>query len=113
MLYWPRAGQREEVAANGAFSMRRLVLFGFASLALLVAACGGTTPASLSSDDVAVVGDQQISKDQFRPLMGRGQKSYDAQKRALPQPGPTGDQQLKGQASTLLVQPAEVAEEEK
>src|SRR5262249_58549341 len=96
MLYWPRAGQREEVAANGAFSMRRLVLFGFASLALLVAACGGTTSASLSSDDVAVVGNQPISKDQFRPLMARAQKSYDAQKPALPKPGPAAAQPPQG-----------------
>jgi parvulin-like peptidyl-prolyl isomerase len=108
MLYWPRARQREEVAANGAFSMRRLVLFGFASLALFAAACGGTTSATLGSDDVAVVGDQQISKEQFRQLMDRAQKSYDAQKRAFPKPGSAEYEQLKGQAITFLVQQAEV-----
>jgi parvulin-like peptidyl-prolyl isomerase len=113
MLYWPRAGQREEVAANGAFSMRRLVLFGFASLALLLAACGGTTSATLGSGDVAVVGSQQISKDQFRQLMARAQKSYDAQKRAFPKPGSTEYEQLKGQAITFLVQQAEVEEQAK
>jgi parvulin-like peptidyl-prolyl isomerase len=113
MLYWPRARQREEVAANGAFSMRRLVLFGFASLALLVAACGGTTSATLGSGDVAVVGGQQISKEQFRQLMDRAQKSYDAQKRTFPKPGSTEYEQLKGQAITFLVQQAEVEEQAK
>jgi parvulin-like peptidyl-prolyl isomerase len=113
MLYWPRARQREEVAANGAFSMRRLVLFGFASLALLVAACGGTSSATLGSDDVAVVGDQQISKDQFHQLMARAQKSYAAQKRSFPKPGSAEYEQLKGQAITFLVQQAEVEEQAK
>ena len=56
--------------------MRRLVLFGFASLALLAAACGGTSTANLGSDDVAVVGGQQISKEQFQQLMARAKKSY-------------------------------------
>jgi foldase protein PrsA len=113
MLYWPRARQREEVAANGAFSMRRFVLFGFASLALLAAACGGTSSATLGSDDVAVVGDQQISKDQFHQLMARAQKSYAAQKRAFPKPGSAEYEQLKGQAITFLVQQAEVEEQAK
>jgi parvulin-like peptidyl-prolyl isomerase len=88
--------------------MRRLVLFGFAVLALLVAGCGGTTTASLGSDDVAVVGDQQVSKDQFQQLMARAQKSYDQQKRPFPKAGSTEYEQLKGQAITFLVQQAEV-----
>jgi parvulin-like peptidyl-prolyl isomerase len=113
MLYWPRARQREETAANGAFSMRRLLLFGFASLALLVAGCGGTTSASLGSDDVATVGDQQISKDQFQQLMARAQKSYVAQKRPFPKAGSTEYEQLKGQAITFLVQQAEIDSEAK
>jgi parvulin-like peptidyl-prolyl isomerase len=93
--------------------MRRLVLFGFASLALLAAACGGTSSATLGSDDVAVVGDQQISKDQFHQLMARAQKSYAAQKRAFPKPGSAEYEQLKGQAITFLVQQAEVEEQAK
>jgi parvulin-like peptidyl-prolyl isomerase len=93
--------------------MRRLVLFGFASLALFAAACGGTSSATLGSDDVAVVGDQQISKDQFHQLMARAQKSYAAQKRAFPKPGSAEYEQLKGQAITFLVQQAEVEEQAK
>jgi foldase protein PrsA len=113
MLYWPRARQREETAANGAFSMRRLLLFGFASLALLAAGCGGTNTANLSSDDVAVVGSQQVTKEQFEQLMARAKKSYDAQKRAFPKAGSTEYEQLKGQAITFLVQQAEVEEQAK
>ena len=93
--------------------MRRLVLFGFASLALLAAACGGTSTATLSSDDVAVVGDQQVSKQDFQQLMARAKKSYDQQKRAFPKAGTTEYEQLKGQAITFLVQQAEVDEQAK
>jgi parvulin-like peptidyl-prolyl isomerase len=113
MLYWPRAKQREQNRCKWRFSMRRLVLFGFASLALVAAACGGTTSANLGSDDVAVVGDQQISKEQFQQLMGRAKKSYDQQKRAFPKAGTTEYEQLKGQAITFLVQQAEVDEQAK
>jgi len=93
--------------------MRRLVLFGFASLALLAAGCGGTSTAPLGSGDVAVVGGQQISKEQFQQLMARAQKSYDAQKRAFPKAGSAEYEQLKGQAITFLVQQAEVEEQAK
>ncbi len=93
--------------------MRRLVLFGFASLALLAAACGGTSTANLGSDDVAVAGDQQISKEQFQQLMARAKKSYDQQKRAFPKAGTAEYEQLKGQAITFLVQQSEVDEQAK
>ena len=91
--------------------MRRLLLLVLASLALVAAGCGGTSTANLSSDDVAVVGGQQITKKDFQDLMGRAQKSYDAQKRKFPKPGSTEYEQLKGQAITFLVQQAEVEEE--
>src|SRR6478672_1882167 len=93
--------------------MRRALLFAFASLALLAAGCGGTTTASLGSEDVAVVGGQQITKDQFQQLMARAKKSYDTQKRAFPKAGSTEYEQLKGQAITFLVQQAEVEEQAK
>src|SRR5262249_6270927 len=69
--------------------------------------------ATISSEDVAVVGNQQISKDQFRQLMARAQKSYDAEKRACRRPGSTEYEQLKGQAITFLVQQSEVEEQAK
>jgi parvulin-like peptidyl-prolyl isomerase len=113
MLYWPRVRQREETAALGAFSMRRLLLFGFASLAFIAAGCGGSSTASLGADDVAVVGQQEVTKVQFQELMARAKKSYDTQKRAFPKAGSTEYEQLKGQAVTFLVQQAEVEEQAK
>jgi parvulin-like peptidyl-prolyl isomerase len=111
MLYWPRARQREETAANGAFSMKRLALFAFSSLALVLAGCGGNSTATLGSDDVAVVSSKSITKEQFQSLMGRAKKSYDSQKRAFPKPGTAEYEQLKSQAVTFLVQQAEFAQE--
>jgi parvulin-like peptidyl-prolyl isomerase len=111
MLYWPRVGQREETAANGAFSMRRLILLAFLLLALVVAGCGGTSTANLGSDDAAIVGSQAITKEQFRSLMERAKKSYDSQKRSFPKPGTAEYEQLKGQAVTFLIQRAEYAQE--
>jgi len=100
-----------KTAANGAFSMKRFLLFAFASLAVLAAGCGGSSTASLASDDVAVVGSKEVTKDQFQQLMARAKKSYDAQKRDFPKAGSTEYEQLKGQAITFLVQQAEVEEQ--
>src|SRR5215210_9425913 len=108
MLYWPRVKQREETAANGAFSMRRLLLIACTSLALVAAGCGGSSTASLGSADVAVLGSTPISKDKFQQLMARAKKSYAAQKRPFPKPGSTEYEQLRGQAVTFLVSQAEV-----
>jgi foldase protein PrsA len=114
MLYWPRARQREETAAVGAFSMipyRRFVL-PIACVALLAAGCGGGGGAAkLDSGDVAVVGGQHVSKDQFRALMGRAEKSYAAQKRKFPKPGTRDYENLKGQGVDFLVQRAEFEDE--
>jgi parvulin-like peptidyl-prolyl isomerase len=111
MLYWPRVRQRDESAANGAFSMKRSILLAFISLVLVAAGCGGTSTTTLSSNDAAVVGAQSITKDQFNGLMDRAKKSYDAQKRPFPKPGSTEYEQLKGQAVTFLIQRAEFAQE--
>ena len=90
--------------------MRRFFLIAVATVAL-AAGCGGSTTASLGADDIAVVGSEPITKDQFQELMARAKKSYDAQKRQFPKPGSTEYEQLKGQAITFLVQNAEVAEQ--
>jgi parvulin-like peptidyl-prolyl isomerase len=112
MLYWPRARQRDETAANGAFSMKRSVFLALISLALVAGGCsGGSKVASLGSDDVAVVGSKQISKEQFQALMGRAQKSYEAQKRPFPKPGTTQYETLKGQAIGFLLQRGEFEQE--
>jgi parvulin-like peptidyl-prolyl isomerase len=111
MLYWPRVKQREETAANGAFSMKRLIPLAFLSIALAVAGCGGTSTATLGSDDAAIVGSQAITKEQLSSLMDRAKKTYDVQKRPFPKPGTAEYEQLKGQAITYLIQRAEYAQE--
>jgi hypothetical protein len=111
LLYWPRVGQRDESAANGAISMRRSILLTLCSLALVAAGCGGTSTASLSSNDAAVVGSQAITKDDFQGLMDRAKASYDAQKKPFPKPGTAAYEQLKGQAVTYLIQQAEFEQE--
>jgi len=107
MLYWPRVRQREETAANGAFSMKRLILLVFTSLALVVAGCGGGSTASLGSSDVAVVGEQHVTKQQFQDLMVRAEKSYKQSKRPFPKAGSAEYEQLKGQAVGFLLRRAE------
>jgi foldase protein PrsA len=92
---------------------RRFVL-PLATLALLAAGCGGGgggKTASLGGGDVAVVGGQQITKDQFQALMGRAQKSYAAQKRKFPKAGTSEYENLKGQAIDFLVQRAQFEDE--
>jgi parvulin-like peptidyl-prolyl isomerase len=74
---------------------------------LLVAACGGGKTATLHSGDVAVVGGQAITQDDFNSLMGRAKKSYEARKTPFPKPGTSAFESLKGQAITFLVQRAE------
>ena len=91
--------------------MRRIILFASTALALVAAGCGGNSTASLGTDDIAVVGSKEITKEQFQSLMGRAEKSYDAQKRSFPKPGSTEYEQLKGQAVTFLVQRAEFDQE--
>jgi foldase protein PrsA len=111
MLYWPRVRQRDESAANGAFSMKRAILLTLFSLALVAAGCGGTSTATLSSNDAAVVGSKAITKDEFQGLMDRAKASYDTQKKPFPKPGTTEYEQLKGQAVTFLIQQAEFEQE--
>jgi foldase protein PrsA len=111
MLYWPRVRQRDESAANGAFSMKRPILLASLLLALVAAGCGGTSTATLSANDAAVVGSKPVTKDQFQGLMDRAKKSYDAQKKPFPKPGTTEYEQLKGQAVTFLIQRAEFEQE--
>ncbi len=91
--------------------MKRLAFLALCSLALVAGGCGGSKSASLSSNDVAIAGSQQITKDQFTSLMARAKKSYDSQKRPFPKPGTTEYEQLKGQAITFLIQQAEFAQE--
>jgi foldase protein PrsA len=89
----------------------RPLRFGTVALVLLavvlaLSACGGGV-ASLKGDDVAVVGSQHITQQQFAALMERAKAAYKAQKRTFPAPGTPEYQALKNQAVEVLVQRAE------
>jgi foldase protein PrsA len=97
---------------NGAFSMKQhTFLVGLAVVVvLLLAACGGGGSASLQSNDVAVVGDQQVTKEDLTNLLERAKKSYVAEKRPFPKAGTSAYNTLQGQAVTFLLQRAEFAQ---
>ncbi len=80
-------------------------------LALVLAGCGGSGGnASLGGDDVAVVGGQTITKQDFQNLLARAQKTFEQQKRPFPKAGTPPYETLKGQAIAFLVQRAEFAQ---
>src|SRR5262245_6602152 len=86
---------------------RLISLIGLAvAAAVLAAGCGSGSP-SVTADDVAVVGDTHISKDQFDALMAQACKSYQAQKRECPKAGTAEYTALRKQAIQFLVQRAE------
>ena len=74
-------------------------------LAVFAVACGGDDGTkSVSSDSVAVVGDQSISKSEFDELVTYAKRSYEAQKRPFPKVGTPEYVQLRDQAMNFLVQ---------
>jgi foldase protein PrsA len=74
----------------------------------LLAGCGGGgSSASLSSSDVAVVGDTHITKSKFDSLMSQAKRSYTQQGKTFPKQGTTDYETLKNQAVAVLVQQAE------
>jgi foldase protein PrsA len=90
---------------------QRILLVGLAVVVmLLLAACGGGGTASLQSNDVAVVGNQQVTRDDLANLLERAKKSYAAEKRPFPKPGTAAYNTLQGQAVTFLLQRAEFAQ---
>jgi parvulin-like peptidyl-prolyl isomerase len=74
--------------------------------AALAAGCGSSNP-SVGANDVAVVGDQSISKDQFDNLMDQAKRNYAANKQPWPETGTQQYVALRKQAMQFLVQRAE------
>src|SRR6476661_6095075 len=106
MLFSMLAGQLRPGFSS---EMRRntLLLLLAVIVALLAAGCGGGGSGDVPKDSVAVVGDQEISRDQFETLLNQAKKSYATQKRPFPKPGTPEYEQLKNQAVQYLVQRAE------
>ena len=74
--------------------------------AALAAGCGSDSQ-SVGANDVAVVGDQTISKDQFDRLMEQAKRNYEANKQQWPDTGTQQYVALRKQAMQFLVQRAE------
>jgi parvulin-like peptidyl-prolyl isomerase len=76
------------------------------ALAALAAGCGSSKQ-SVGANDVAVVGDRAISKEQFDRLVKQACSSYKAQGQKCPAPGTAPYDALRKQAMQFLVQRAE------
>jgi foldase protein PrsA len=87
--------------------MSRVTLFLALLAVLVLAGCGGSKTAKLSSKDVAVVGNHPISKSQFEDLMSTAEASFKQQGRKFPKQGTAEYAAIKSQAVTLLIQQAE------
>jgi peptidyl-prolyl cis-trans isomerase C len=83
----------------------------FVLAALLVSGCGGGSSAKLGSNDVAVVGSQQVTKDRYNSALDQERSSLKAQGRAFPKAGSTDYAAMKNQILTVLAQQAEFAAE--
>ncbi len=86
---------------------RLIAVFAVAVAAAALAAGCGSQRQSVGADDVAVVGDQTISKAQFDHLIDQAKKNYAANKQAWPDPGTQQYEALRKQAMQFLVQRAE------
>jgi foldase protein PrsA len=79
-------------------------------LALILAACGGGS-AGLSSGDVAVVGNEHVTKAQFDEAMNQQRLGLKRQKQKFPAAGSSQFSALKNQVLGVLVQNAEFENE--
>jgi parvulin-like peptidyl-prolyl isomerase len=93
--------------------MRRLAVLLLVPLALLAAACGGgggKGGGSVAKNDVAVVGDDHITRESLDRLLARVKCSYDLQKKAFPKAGSPDYQAVQQQILQDLVQRAELTQ---
>jgi foldase protein PrsA len=100
-----------KLAANGTLFMTKYRFFSLIALALvgiatLASGCGSSKP-SVGANDVAVVGDTVISKEQFDRLLDQARQSYKTQGQKFPQAGTTQYTALRRQAMEFLVRRVE------
>jgi foldase protein PrsA len=82
------------------------------AVAAVLAGCGGSGgTAKLSTDDVAVVGKQHITKTLFADVMHQEQLSLKSQGQTFPKPGTSNYTAVRNQVMAVLVQNAEFAQE--
>jgi parvulin-like peptidyl-prolyl isomerase len=105
-----------KLAANGALFMKRAPLIALLAVGLFAAlfatACGSSDP-SVGANDVAVVGDETISKAQFDELIDRARENYERNKQEFPAAGTAQYVALRRQAMQFLVQRAQFEQKAK
>jgi foldase protein PrsA len=92
---------------------RLIALISVAIFGVLVASGCGSEKRSVGANDVAVVGDQTISKEQFDRLIDQAKKNYEANHQKFPESGTTQYIALRKQAMQFLVQRAEFEQKAK
>ena len=96
--------------------MKRAPLIALLAVGLFVAvfatACGSDNP-SVGANDVAVVGDEPISKEQFDELLDRARDNYAKNKQQFPAAGTAQYVALRRQAMQFLVQRAQFEQKAK
>jgi parvulin-like peptidyl-prolyl isomerase len=90
------------------FSIRKAApLLAASALALGGAACGGDdeerSAEDVPAEAIALVGDQEVPKEEFTALMERAEQGYKAQKRDFPAVGSAEYNDLKNRAVQFLV----------
>jgi parvulin-like peptidyl-prolyl isomerase len=91
---------------------QRVILIALCTaVALLAAACGSSGPQDVSSDSVAVVGDQQVSKSEWDALIEQTRRNFQATHRKFPAPGSVELANLKANATQFLIQSSEYQQE--
>jgi parvulin-like peptidyl-prolyl isomerase len=96
-----------KLAANGALFMKRASLTALLAVGLFAAvfatACGSESQ-TVGANDVAVCGDQTISKEQFDELLDRARDNYEKNKQEFPDAGTPQYVALRTQAMQFLIQ---------
>jgi parvulin-like peptidyl-prolyl isomerase len=90
-----------------------IALIALALAGVFIAAGCGSDKQSVGANDVAVVGDESISKAQFDRLIDQAKKNYKANHQTFPEPGTTQYIALRKQAMQFLVQRAEFEQKAK
>lgn len=84
--------------------LRLIALLAVGLVAAFIAAGCGSENRSVGANDVAVVGDQQITKEQFEQLIDRACANYEKNNQDCPAAGTREYVTLRGQAMQFLVQ---------
>jgi foldase protein PrsA len=90
-----------------------IALIALALAGVFIAAGCGSDKQSVGANDVAVVGDETISKAQFDRLIDQAKKNYKANHQTFPETGTTQYIALRKQAMQFLVQRAEFEQKAK